>query len=113
MKSVIKETKAMLAESRVDPHEAVGITTAQSIGEPGTQMTMRTFHYAGVATVNVTQGLPRVIEIVDARTQHANDDDISRGKDSRWKESTEDQRETSPIHCSRLGDDHDQRYSIH
>ena len=53
--------------SRVDPHEAVGITTAQSIGEPGTQMTMRTFHYAGVATVNVTQGLPRVIEIVDAR----------------------------------------------
>ena len=53
--------------SRVDPHEAVGITTAQSIGEPGTQMTMRTFHYAGVATVNVTQGLPRIIEIVDAR----------------------------------------------
>ena len=67
MKSIMKETKAMLAESRVDPHEAVGITTAQSIGEPGTQMTMRTFHYAGVATVNVTQGLPRVIEIVDAR----------------------------------------------
>ena len=53
--------------SRADPYEAVGITTAQSIGEPGTQMTMRTFHYAGVATVNVTQGLPRVIEIVDAR----------------------------------------------
>ena len=69
MKSVMKETKAMLAESRVDPHEAVGITTAQSIGEPGTQMTMRTFHYAGVATVNVTQGLPRVIEIVDARKE--------------------------------------------
>ena len=45
----------------------MGITTAQSIGEPGTQMTMRTFHYAGVATVNVTQGLPRIIEIVDAR----------------------------------------------
>ena len=41
--------------------------TAQSLGEPGTQMTMRTFHYAGVATVNVTQGLPRIIEIVDAR----------------------------------------------
>ena len=58
---------AEMKMSRVDPHEAVGITTAQSIGEPGTQMTMRTFHYAGVATVNVTQGLPRVIEIVDAR----------------------------------------------
>ena len=67
MKSILSETESRLAESRVDPHEAVGITTAQSIGEPGTQMTMRTFHYAGVATVNVTQGLPRVIEIVDAR----------------------------------------------
>ena len=67
LKAILSETDSMLAESRVDPHEAVGITTAQSIGEPGTQMTMRTFHYAGVATVNVTQGLPRVIEIVDAR----------------------------------------------
>ena len=51
----------------VDPNESVGILAAQSIGEPGTQMTMRTFHYAGVAEVNVTQGLPRLIEIVDAR----------------------------------------------
>ena len=67
LKGILNETKSRMAESRVDPHEAVGITTAQSIGEPGTQMTMRTFHYAGVATVNVTQGLPRVIEIVDAR----------------------------------------------
>ncbi|MCK4902462.1 MAG: DNA-directed RNA polymerase subunit A'', partial [Thermoplasmatales archaeon] len=40
----------------------------QSIGEPGTQMTMRTFHYAGVAEINVTLGLPRLIEIVDARS---------------------------------------------
>ena len=66
-KKVIESSMALLAVSRADPYEAVGITTAQSIGEPGTQMTMRTFHYAGVATVNVTQGLPRVIEIVDAR----------------------------------------------
>ncbi len=64
---VLNSSQSFMATSRVDPHEAVGITTAQSIGEPGTQMTMRTFHYAGVATVNVTQGLPRVIEIVDAR----------------------------------------------
>ncbi|MDD5502873.1 MAG: DNA-directed RNA polymerase subunit A'', partial [Candidatus Thermoplasmatota archaeon] len=54
--------------SRVDPYEAVGIIAAQSIGEPGTQMTMRTFHYAGVAEMNVTLGLPRLIEIVDARS---------------------------------------------
>ena len=66
-KKVIESSMSLLSMSRADPYEAVGITTAQSIGEPGTQMTMRTFHYAGVATVNVTQGLPRVIEIVDAR----------------------------------------------
>ena len=64
---VLNSSQSFIAAARVDPHEAVGITTAQSIGEPGTQMTMRTFHYAGVATVNVTQGLPRIIEIVDAR----------------------------------------------
>ena len=66
-KKVVESSMSHLAVSKADPYEAVGITTAQSIGEPGTQMTMRTFHYAGVATVNVTQGLPRVIEIVDAR----------------------------------------------
>ena len=69
-----KQAEALVAEAAkaqdmalIDPYEAAGIITAQSIGEPGTQMTMRTFHYAGVATVNVTQGLPRIIEIVDAR----------------------------------------------
>lgn len=69
-----KQAEALVAEAAkaqgmamIDPFEAAGIITAQSIGEPGTQMTMRTFHYAGVATVNVTQGLPRIIEIVDAR----------------------------------------------
>ncbi len=51
----------------IDPNESCGIVSAQSIGEPGTQMTMRTFHYAGVAEMNVTLGLPRLIEIVDAR----------------------------------------------
>ena len=51
----------------MEPGEAVGIVSAQSIGEPGTQMTLRTFHYAGVKEQNVTLGLPRLIEIVDAR----------------------------------------------
>src|SRR5207249_1787527 len=51
----------------IDANESAGIVSAQSIGEPGTQMTMRTFHYAGVAEMNVTLGLPRLIEIVDAR----------------------------------------------
>ncbi len=53
--------------SLVEPGEAVGTIAAQSIGEPGTQMTLRTFHYAGVAELNVTLGLPRLIELVDAR----------------------------------------------
>jgi len=51
----------------IEPGEPVGTVTAQSIGEPGTQMTLRTFHYAGVREFNVTLGLPRLIELVDAR----------------------------------------------
>ena len=51
----------------IEPGEAAGIVSAQSIGEPGTQMTLRTFHFAGVREQNVTLGLPRLIEIVDAR----------------------------------------------
>src|SRR4029453_1338851 len=51
----------------VDVGEAVGIIAAQSIGEPGTQLTMRTFHTGGVAGEDITQGLPRVQEIFEAR----------------------------------------------
>jgi DNA-directed RNA polymerase subunit beta' len=51
----------------VDIGEAVGIIAAQSIGEPGTQLTMRTFHTGGVAGADITHGLPRVVEIFEAR----------------------------------------------
>jgi DNA-directed RNA polymerase subunit A" len=54
-------------DAQINPGEAIGIITAESFGEPSTQMTLRTFHYAGVAEVNVTLGLPRIIEIFDAR----------------------------------------------
>jgi DNA-directed RNA polymerase subunit A" len=54
-------------KAQVDPGEPVGTVAAQSVGEPGTQMTLNTFHYAGVAEINVTLGLPRIIEIVDVR----------------------------------------------
>lgn len=64
---VIKEVADRYRKATVDAHESVGILAAQSIGEPGTQMTLRTFHYAGVAEMNVTLGLPRLIELVDAR----------------------------------------------
>ena len=52
----------------VDFGEAVGIIAAQSIGEPGTQLTMRTFHTGGVAGDDITQGLPRVVELFEARS---------------------------------------------
>ena len=58
-----------LATSRpVMMGEAVGIIAAQSIGEPGTQLTMRTFHTGGIAEVDITSGLPRVEELLEART---------------------------------------------
>ncbi|ARS89207.1 DNA-directed RNA polymerase subunit A'' [Natrarchaeobaculum aegyptiacum] len=59
--------EARYVDTRVDPLDPVGTVSAQSIGEPGTQLTMNTFHYAGVAEIDVTQGLPRLIELVDAR----------------------------------------------
>jgi DNA-directed RNA polymerase subunit beta' len=52
----------------VELGEAVGIMAAQSIGEPGTQLTMRTFHTGGVAGEDITHGLPRVVELFEART---------------------------------------------
>ncbi len=64
---LLKRVHEELIKREIDPYEAVGIIAAQSIGEPGTQMTMRTFHFAGVVEMNVTLGLPRLIEIVDAR----------------------------------------------
>ncbi|MEM0047180.1 MAG: DNA-directed RNA polymerase subunit A'' [Fervidicoccaceae archaeon] len=64
---IIDLTVETYLSSLVEPGEPIGTVTAQSIGEPGTQMTLRTFHYAGVRELNVTLGLPRLIEIVDAR----------------------------------------------
>ena len=64
---LIRKLKAAYDRAHVEAGEAVGTVAAQSVGEPGTQMTMRTFHYAGVTELNVTLGLPRLIEIVDAR----------------------------------------------
>ncbi len=64
---VVSLTLENYKRALVEPGEAVGIVAAQSMGEPGTQMTLRTFHYAGVREQNVTLGLPRLIEIVDAR----------------------------------------------
>ena len=58
---------ALATGSMVEIGDAVGIIAAQSIGEPGTQLTMRTFHTGGVAGLDITQGLPRVVELFEAR----------------------------------------------
>lgn len=67
LEKIVDEVVRAYHRSLVEPGEAVGTITAQSIGEPSTQMTLRVFHYAGVREYNVTLGLPRLIEIVDAR----------------------------------------------
>jgi DNA-directed RNA polymerase subunit beta' len=60
--------RSLAAGQRVSVGEAVGIIAAQSIGEPGTQLTMRTFHTGGVAGDDITHGLPRIVELFEART---------------------------------------------
>ncbi|MHA2028020.1 MAG: DNA-directed RNA polymerase subunit A'' [Candidatus Kariarchaeaceae archaeon] len=67
LRVLISEIKRSYQFAQIDPGSAVGMVAAQSIGEPGTQMTLRTCHFAGVREMNVTLGLPRLIEIVDAR----------------------------------------------
>ncbi len=67
VKKVLEYLVEQYNAAKIDPGEAIGIITAESFGEPGTQMTLNVFHFAGVAEVSVTQGLPRLIEILDAR----------------------------------------------
>jgi len=64
---LIEEVKRVYLNSRFEPGEAIGILAAQSISEPATQLTMRTYHLAGAAGVKVTFGLPRLVEIFDAK----------------------------------------------
>ncbi|MBR9678577.1 MAG: DNA-directed RNA polymerase subunit A'' [Nanoarchaeota archaeon] len=68
-KKVLEKIKQIYQEMRVEPGESVGIIAAQSLGEPGTQMTLNTKNLAGVAKMNVTVGLPRIVEIFDARKE--------------------------------------------
>ncbi len=67
LKRILEAVTAEYRQSLADPGECVGLVGAESIGEPGTQMTLNTFHFAGVSEMNVTTGLPRLIEILDAR----------------------------------------------
>ncbi|RME78116.1 DNA-directed RNA polymerase subunit A'' [Candidatus Woesearchaeota archaeon] len=67
IKEILDRVVSEYQSMQVEPGEAVGIVSAESIGEQGTQMTLNTFHFAGVAEMNVTVGLPRIIEILDGR----------------------------------------------
>jgi DNA-directed RNA polymerase subunit A" len=67
LEKIINRVVNEYLNSLVEPGEPVGAVAAQSVGEPSTQMTLRTFHYAGVREFNVTLGLPRLIEVLDAR----------------------------------------------
>ena len=64
---LVEEVTKVYLNMRFEPGEAIGILTAQSISEPATQLTMRTYHLAGAAGIKVTLGLPRLVEIFDAK----------------------------------------------
>jgi DNA-directed RNA polymerase subunit A" len=64
---LLERTKKNYTNAKITPGEVVGVVAAQSIGEPATQMTMQTKHFVGITEMNVTLGLPRIIEIFDAR----------------------------------------------
>ena len=102
-----------LASGKLVEHgEAVGIIAAQSIGEPGTQLTMRTFHTGGVARADITTGLPRVEELFEARAPKGaavladREGVISVENDGHWARFWRSRRPMSSsasIRCSGLG----------
>jgi DNA-directed RNA polymerase subunit A" len=67
LKKILDKVAEEYHRSLAEAGESVGLVAAESIGEPGTQMTLNTFHFAGVAEMQVTTGLPRLIEILDGR----------------------------------------------
>src|SRR3989338_3982919 len=66
---ILEEAAGLYSRAKINAGECVGLVGAESIGEPGTQMTLNTFHLAGVAEMNVTTGLPRIIEIFDCQKE--------------------------------------------
>lgn len=68
-RELLERVKELYNSVIYDPQEAIGVVTAQSLSEPATQMTMRTYHFAGTAGIQVTLGLPRLLEIFDAKKE--------------------------------------------
>src|SRR3989344_7543498 len=69
VKKILNRVKEEYEEAKISPGEGIGVVTAESFGEPGTQMILNIFHFAGVAEMNITLGLPRLIELFDARIE--------------------------------------------
>jgi DNA-directed RNA polymerase subunit A" len=69
LKKILDAVTAEYTHTLAEPGASIGVIAAESVGEPSTQMTLNTFHFAGVSEMQVTMGLPRVIEIFDARKQ--------------------------------------------
>jgi DNA-directed RNA polymerase subunit A'' len=69
LKKILAAVYAEYLETRAEPGMSIGVIAAESVGEPSTQMTLNTFHFAGVSEMQVTMGLPRIIEIFDARKE--------------------------------------------
>jgi len=69
VKKILAKVKEEYEDAKISPGEGIGVVTAESFGEPGTQMILNIFHFAGVAEMNVTLGLPRLIELFDARQE--------------------------------------------
>jgi DNA-directed RNA polymerase subunit A'' len=69
LKRVLEAVYLEYLDTRAEPGSSIGVIAAESVGEPSTQMTLNTFHFAGVSEMQVTMGLPRIIEIFDARKE--------------------------------------------
>ena len=93
--------RAMATGALAQIGDAVGIVAAQSIGEPGTQLTMRTFHTGGVAGADITHGLPRVVELFEARSPRAWPRSPSRTAPSRSRRPTRRSPSPSPTRPAR------------
>ncbi|KAF6000813.1 DNA-directed RNA polymerase [Cyanidiococcus yangmingshanensis] len=93
-----------LQRALIQPGTAVGAIAAQSIGEPSTQMTLKTFHFAGVASMNITQGVPRIKELVNA-TRHISTPLVTAALDKVPNRSTLELARAvrTRLECRRLG----------
>ncbi|MDI3544570.1 MAG: DNA-directed polymerase subunit [Candidatus Woesearchaeota archaeon] len=104
LKAILDDCVEEVKKASAQSGEAIGLVTAESISEPATQMTLDTFHYAGVSEMNVTVGLPRLIEIFDARKNLKTPSMEIYLKDKKKLSNKEVERIAAKIKALRFGD---------